>query len=70
MKSIFLVLTVDINEKHYSFVEVLRVGQNIKPLLERYQNIDCWHLCESRKQADELAIFWNNCYKNNGTYLY
>jgi len=26
-----------------------------------------FHLCESKKEAVELADYWNECYKNNGT---
>ena len=70
MKSIFLTVVIQENGKNFAFVEVFRCGQNIKPMIERYKNAHIWHLCESRKQADNLAQFWNDCYKNNGTYLY
>lgn len=70
MKNIYIVLNQHENNKNFAFVEVMHTGQNIKPILERYKNADIWHLCETRKQADDLAQFWNRCYKNNGTYLF
>lgn len=70
MKKIFLAAVTEENKKYYSFVIPIRTGENIKPILERYKNTPVFHLCESRKQADDLVIFWNKCYKNNGTYLF
>lgn len=70
MKRIFIAAQTEENGKFYAFVIPIRTGENIKPILERYKNTEVFHLCESRKQADDLVIFWNESYKSNGTYLF
>jgi hypothetical protein len=29
-----------------------------------------YHLCASRKEARNLAEYWNNCFRANGTYAF
>ena len=70
MKKIFLAAITEENGKNYAFIVPIRTGENIKPILERYKNTPVFHLCESRKQADDLVITWNEAYKNNGSYMF
>lgn len=70
MKNIFFAAITEENGKFYSFVVPVRTGENIKPILERYKNIPVLHLCESRKQADDLVTDWNEGYKANGKYIF
>ena len=69
MKKIYVVIQARDNGKYYAFAESIRVGENLKPFIDRY-NADIFHLCESRKQAEEIAIRWNATYKANNTYLF
>ena len=70
MKKIYLAAICEENEKYYPFVIPIQAGQNIKPILERYNNCPVFHLCETRKQADDLVISWRAEYKNNGSYMF
>lgn len=58
------------NGKHHVIADTIRTGESLLTILERYKNSDIVHLCESRRQADQLAIEWNKSYKANGTNLY
>lgn len=69
MKKIYIAIQVEENEKYYAFAETIRTGENLKPFIERY-NANVFHLCESRKQAEELIIRWNATYKANNNYLF
>lgn len=35
-----------------------------------YYNTEIVHLADSKKEAEALSDFWNECYRKNGTYLY
>jgi len=70
MKMIFIVVNINENGKHYAFADTIKTGNNLLPMFRRYENADIVHLCETRKSADEIAAFWNECYKNNGTYYF
>lgn len=67
---IFLACIEEENGKNYAFVEVIRVGENIKPILERHGKCDVFHLCKSRKQADEIVTDWNAKFRANGNYMF
>lgn len=69
MKMIFVVFSVEQNGKYYAFADTIRTGENLKSHMSRY-NGDICHLCESRKQAEEIALAWNAAYKKNNTNLY
>jgi hypothetical protein len=70
MKKIYIVIQTDENGKFYAFADAIRTGQNLKPFIERYKNANIFHLCENRKQAEEIALRWNAVYKANNTYLF
>lgn len=69
MKMIFVVVVVTANGKHYAHADTIATGNNLVPILKRY-NADICHLCESRREADELARKWNEAYRRNGTILF
>lgn len=69
MKMIFCVFSVNQNGKFYAVADTIRTGENLITHCRRY-NSDICHLCESRKQAEEIAAAWNKAYKENGTNLY
>jgi hypothetical protein len=70
MKKIYIVFNITENGKNYAFVDTIRAGENLLVHIERHKNCNICHLCETRKQAEFLAIHWNACYKANGTYLF
>ncbi len=70
MKKIFVVYDITENGKHFAFADTIRAGENLLYHISRYKGADACHLCETRKEADNLAVVWNQGYKSNGTYLY
>ena len=70
MKKIYIVIQIEENKKYCAFSDAIRTGENLKPHIERYKNANVFHLCENRKQAEELALRWNATYKANNQYLF
>lgn len=69
MYKIYVVIQAEDDGKYYAFADTIRAGENIKAFIDRY-NADIFHLCENRKQAEEIAIRWNAVYKANNQYLF
>ena len=69
MKMIFVVFSIEQDGKYYAIADTIRTGENLKSHLDRY-NCNICHLCESRKQAEQIANEWNNAYKRNDTSIY
>lgn len=69
MKMIFVVVTQTINGKNYAFADTIKTVENLSAYIARYGSNIC-HLCESRKQAEEIAYEWNESYKKNGTSIF
>ena len=68
MKMIFVVFQQELNGKYFAVADTIRTGQNLSAYIQRYNSNVC-HLCESRKQAEEIAAAWNESYRANGTNL-
>lgn len=68
MKMIFVVFAQEQNGKYFAVADTIRTGQNLTAYIQRYNSQAC-HLCESRKQAKEIAAAWNESYRANGTNL-
>ena len=51
-------------KEYYYSVECMKAGENIK---SRIDHIQCKyiHLCESKKDAERLRAFWEECERNN-----
>ena len=71
MKKYYLAVTVeDKPDLYYSYVVEALQNNNLCSALERIPGLKCAHIYGTRKQAKEIADFWNDCYKANGTYLF
>ena len=71
MKKIYIAIQTEEKGKFYAFAEIIRTGENLKFLFDRYAHkAKIFHICESRRQAEELVFRWNATYKANGTYLF
>ena len=82
MKRFYYVVSVDYTgDQHYykpgedltgkklcAFVESVTEQDNILPLLNRWGNVWAVNAFETKKRAEEVADYWNDCYKRNGTY--
>lgn len=69
MKMIFVVFEMKMDGKYYAAADTIRTGENLIAYCKRH-NADICHLCESRKQAEEIALAWNESYRANGTNMY
>lgn len=68
MKHIYFAVTIEENEKHYSYVVKTTDNNNILSVL-KIKNIISANIYP-KKQAEEVVNHWNECYKNNGTHMY
>lgn len=66
---IWTVITNTENGKHYSHAWRFGNGSTLSSQMEAFKGASI-HLCKTKKEAYELAGFWNNCYKDNGTYMF
>ena len=55
-------------EKYYSFVESVTEQDNLFCRINRWGRVFAVNAFETKKRAEEIAAFWNGCYKKNGTY--
>lgn len=69
MRNIYVVLSIEKDNKYYAIADTIRTGENLITHIKKY-NCDICHLCESRTQAEKIALEWNNQYKTNGTSLF
>lgn len=69
MKKYYYVISIQESSKNYAFADTVKDTENLVPFIERYRAKSITP-CKSRTEAEKLALFWNECYKNNGTYLY
>lgn len=66
---IWTVITNTKNGKNYSHAWRFGNGSTLSSQMEAFKGASI-HLCKTKKEARELAEFWNNCYKDNGTYMF
>jgi hypothetical protein len=70
MKNFYYAVNTEDNGKIYAFVIKASINENLKTLFSGYKNLISINACETKKRAEELANFWNECYKANGTYMF
>lgn len=59
--------------KYYATPCKLDSGSNIVSQLKQLgagRDLYTMQLCPTMKEARELAIYWDECYKRNGTYMF
>lgn len=57
-------------EGYFACVIKVSESDNLKNHLEAIRGLVHANIRPTKKDAQELADFWNECYKQNGTYLY
>ena len=64
-------IAVQINENGRNYACMLRYTgtDNLLPVL-KIKNIVAANICPTKKAARALVPFWNDCFKNNGTFLF
>lgn len=58
------------NGKCYAQVARVNNYSDLLFALDRIENKTSVTACSTKREAVELAEFWNECYKKNGTYLF
>lgn len=55
---------------YYSYVLPCKAGGNLKFALDCIGGLQLAHLCNTKREAEDLVTAWNDSYKANGTYLF
>lgn len=58
------------NPGYYSFVLRCSENDNIVSKLDCIGGLVHANICPTKKRAEEVAAFWNESYKANGTYFF
>ena len=70
MQNFYYAVNTEDNGKICAFVIKASINDNLKYLFNGYKNLISINACPTEKRAEELANFWNECYKANGTYMF
>ena len=68
-KNFYFAVSVCEDGKNYSYAVKVYQSDNVLSRLA-IKNIKTATICPTRKRAEELVKFWNECYKANGTYMF
>lgn len=71
-KNTYYVITItsDDKTKFYATSCTVPNNNNILAVIKRYKNIKTMNACDTKKKAEEISGYWNECYKKNGTYYF
>ena len=65
----YIAVQVTENEKNYAYVVKVSESDNLLSKLA-IKGITAANLCGFRKEAEEVVTAWNECFKNNGSYMF
>ena len=82
MKNFYMVVTVELDKNEnifsdekkapemglHSFPITVNDSQNLVSVLDTIKGLKTANLFGTKKKAKEIAVFWNECYKKNGTH--
>lgn len=67
MKNHYIAISVKQDGKNYA--SVLKVSGNDNLLFSlQISGITAANICNTKKEAENIVAFWNECYKKNKTY--
>lgn len=69
-QNIYMAVTEKIQGKNYAYALTVPRSENLVHVFAKENNLTHANVCATKKEAERIADFWNECYKNNGTYLY
>ena len=64
----YYVITIEKNEKYFSYVRKIKEGNNIISLVD--DDVIVVYPCKRLKDAKALASLWNGQAKKNGNYMF
>lgn len=70
MRKFYFVVTETKEGKHISHVIGISESSNIIQELERIPNATHANIFATKKRCDEIASYWNECYRKNGTHMF
>lgn len=68
-KNIYLAASYEESGKNYACVLKVSCSENLLACLDR-KGIKIAQPCGTKKEAENIVNFWNDCYKNNKTYYF
>lgn len=69
MKNHYIAIQIRENGKYYAYAIKVSESDNLLSKLD-IKDIISANICDTKKRAEELVTFWNDCYKRNGTWLF
>ena len=70
MKNFYIAYSAQLDGKNWAGVTVVSSNINIMNLSQCLHGVQTANLCATKKAAEELADYWNECFKRNGTSIY
>lgn len=70
MKHFYLDIQIEENGKQLAYAHSVTENENLLSVLNRIKGVKAAYLCQTRKQAQELAEVWNDCARKNGAHLF
>lgn len=70
MKNFYIAIqTKDNNDKYFAYIIKVNASDNLLSKLKN-KNIVCANVCDTKKKAEEQVDLWNECFIENGTFLF
>lgn len=68
-KNTYIVVSIQEDGKNYAYVIKHHNSNNLTSAL-KIKGIKAANICDTKKEAEKTATYWNECYKKNGTYMF
>ena len=69
-KHFYITFFAQLNGKYWAGTMTVSSDDNIMNISQRIAGMQAANLCATKKAAEELADYWNECFKRNGTSIY
>lgn len=69
-RNFWLACTIEESGKFYAYAVKVSSSDNLTAILGRIAHLQAANIYGTKKQAAAVVQFWNDCYKQNGTYLF
>ena len=66
----YFVINIQEGGKNYAYAQKIAASNNLLSIFLGVKGIKTVNACKTFTEAKKIAAFWNNCYKENKTYLF